>query len=164
MGVTADILATYRAPRRAMRRLLAQPRREGRLLGYAVTACLVVFVGQWPRLAREAALTGVDLNVLLGGALFGWMFVMPLALYLLAGISHGLASLAGGRGDGHGARLALFWALLAAAPLWLAHGLVAGAAGPGPLLSAVGLVAMAGFLWFWAACLVEAERGGGAEA
>lgn len=157
MPVTTDIVATYRGPRRVMRRLLDRGSREDRALAILIAACVLVFIAQWPRLAREAFLTERELNPLLGGALLGWIFIAPLLFYLLALLSHGLARLAGGCGSAYGARLALFWAFLAASPLLLLHGLVAGFIGPGPGLTAVGLIWLAVFGWFWIAGLREAE-------
>ena len=160
MPVTRDIVATYRGPRRVVRRLLDMGQREDRALVILVAACGVVFVAQWPRLAREAHLSGEALNPLLGGALMAWVFIAPLLLYALALISHGLALLIGGRGTAYGARLALFWAFLAASPLILLHGLVAGFVGPGPGLQGVGLIWCGVFLWFWISGLREAEWSG----
>ncbi|SEL93517.1 hypothetical protein SAMN04488077_10171 [Roseovarius tolerans] len=157
MPVTRDIVATYRGPRRVVRRLLDMGEREDRALVMLVGACVVVFVAQWPRLAREAHLAERDLNPLLGGALMAWLFIAPLLLYAIALISHGIARLSGGRGTAYGARLALFWAFLAASPLILLHGLVAGFVGPGPGLQGVGLIWCGVFGWFWLSGLREAE-------
>lgn len=157
MPVARDIVATYRGPRRVVRRLLDMGMREDRALAILISACVVVFVAQWPRLAREAYLTGQELNPLLGGALLAWIFIAPLMLYALALLAHGLARLVGGQGSAYGARLALFWALLAASPLILLHGLVAGFIGPGPGLQGVGLIWCGVFLWFWLSGLREAE-------
>jgi hypothetical protein len=96
--------------------------------------------------------------VLLGGALMGWIFLAPLLLYGLAALSVVAMTVVGRRPDPFAARFALFWALLAAAPLWLVHGLVAGLAGPGPVQAAAGAVALAAFLWFWWAGVGEACR------
>ena len=121
--------------------------------------CALVFVAQWPRLARQAALSdAVPLDALLGGALFAWGVIVPLALYGVAAASHLIARLVGGQGAYYGARLALFWALVAAAPAWLLHGLVAGMIGPGAGLSIIGALALGAFLWIWLAGLVQAER------
>ncbi len=159
MGVTADILATYRAPRRVVRRQLDQGQREERALVYLMLACGLIFIAQWPRLAREAALTpGVPFDALVGAALLGWLFVMPLVFYTLAGLSHLVARAFGGQGSWFGARLALFWALLCTAPVWLVQGLVAGVAGAGPLLALAGVAVVAAFCILWAAALREAER------
>lgn len=157
MPVTRDIVATYRGPRRVVRRLLDMGEREDRALVMLVGACVVVFVAQWPRLAREAHLAERDLNPLLGGALMAWLFIAPLLLYAIALISHWIARLIGGRGTAYGARLALFWAFLAASPLILLHGLVAGFVGPGPGLQGVGLIWCGVFGWFWLSGLREAE-------
>ncbi len=158
MPVTSDITATYRGPGRVMQRLLSMGQREDRALAFLMAACVIVFVAQMPRLSREAHLTGQDLNILLGGALMGWIFIAPLLMYALAGATHLLAKMLGGKGSFFGARLALFWSLLASTPLLLLHGLVAGFIGPGPGLQAVGLLWLAVFSWFWISSLKQAER------
>ncbi|MFZ5963003.1 YIP1 family protein [Thalassococcus sp. BH17M4-6] len=157
MPVTRDIAATYRGPGAVMRRLLSAGRREDRALAVLMGACLLVFIAQWPVLSRRAHLEEIELNALLAGALFGWLFIAPLGLYLLAALSHLLARLVGGQGDWYGARLALFWSLLASAPLILLNGLVAGFVGPGPALTLVGAVWFGVFMWFWLASLRVAE-------
>jgi hypothetical protein len=157
MPVTRDIVATYRGPRRVMRRLLDMGVREDRALMMLVVACIVVFVGQWPRLAREAHLTDQALNPLLGGALLGWVFIAPLLFYGIALVSHGVARLVRGHGTAYGARIALFWAFLASSPLILLHGLVAGFVGPGAGLQLVGVIWCGVFGWFWLSGLYEAE-------
>lgn len=158
MSALTDIAATYRGPGRVVRRLLGRGQREDRALAMLMSACALVFVAQWPRLAREAHLSGEELNPMLGGSLLAWIIIMPLVLYLLAALAHICARLLGGRGSFYGARLALFWALLAAAPLVLLHGLVAGFIGPGPQLTVVGVLWCAVFLWFWISGMVAAER------
>ncbi|MDO5758118.1 MAG: YIP1 family protein [Rhodobacterales bacterium] len=159
MAAARDIVATYRGPGAVMRRLLAMGPREDRALVILMVGCIIMFIAQWPRLARQAYLTGEELNALLGGALLAWLFIAPLIFYALALLSHLIVRLAGGRGTGFGARIALFWALLAASPLVLLHGLVAGFIGPGPGLTAVGAVWLAAFLIFWVLGLREAEWG-----
>jgi len=158
MSALTDIVATYRGPGRVVRALLAQGEREDRALAFLMAGCGLVFVAQWPRLAREAQLTGQELNPMLGGSLLGWIIIMPLVLYLVAGLAHICARIVGGRGSFYGARLALFWALLAASPVLLLHGLVAGFIGPGPQLMLVGVLWCAVFLWFWVAGMLAAER------
>lgn len=159
MPVTRDIVATYRGPRRVVARLLAMGAREDRALALLMAGCAVVFVAQWPRLAREAHLAGEALNPRLAGALLGWLVIAPLIFYLLAFLSQIVARLIGGRVTGYGARLALFWAFLAAAPVLLLHGLVAGFTGPGAGLSIVGAIWCGVFLWFWLSGLREAGWG-----
>ncbi|KMK67624.1 YIP1 family protein [Puniceibacterium sp. IMCC21224] len=157
MPVTRDIVATYRGPGRVMRRLLDAGKREDRALAILMAACALVFVAQWPVLSRRAHLETLELNALLAGALFGWIFIAPLGLYTLAALSHLLAKPLGGQGDWYGARLALFWSLFASTPLILLNGLVAGFVGAGPALTLVGAVWCGVFGWFWFSSLRIAE-------
>ncbi|MDJ1008702.1 MAG: YIP1 family protein [Paracoccaceae bacterium] len=158
MSISNDIARMYLRPRQVVRARLAQGQREDRALAVLMGACGLIFVAQWPRLAREAHLDDtIGLQALMAGALMGWVFIMPLALYGLAALSHLVATAVGGQGTWFRARLALFWALLAASPLWLFHGLVAGFIGPGPALTFVGLLALGAFVVFWGIGLAEAE-------
>ena len=141
-----------------MRRLLDMGPREDRALAFVMAACAVIFIAQWPVLARRAHLEGLELDMLLGASLMGWLLFAPLLFYGLAAFSHLVAKLLGGQGSFYQARLALFWSLLASSPLVLLNGLVAGFIGPGPELSLVGFVWFAVFLWFWLRTLVVAER------
>ncbi|SLN42585.1 Yip1 domain protein [Falsiruegeria litorea R37] len=158
MSVTSDILATYRGPGRVVRRLLDMGQREDRALAILMASCVVLFIAQLPRLSREAHLEGRDLNELMAGSLMALILIAPLLMYVIAAASHVVAKVVGGKGDWFGARLALFWALLASSPLVLLHGLVAGFIGPGPSLQLVGAVWFAVFAWFWIAGLFQAER------
>ncbi|PSL19318.1 YIP1 family protein [Shimia abyssi] len=158
MSVTRDMVATYRGPHRVVARLLSMGQREDRALVYLMAGCGVVFIAQWPRLAREAHLTGQELNALLGGTLLAWLFIAPLLLYILSFMSHLILRAVGRRQTSYGARVALFWALLAASPLMLLHGLIAGFIGPGAGLSAVGLIWLILFLWFWISGLLQAGK------
>ncbi len=159
MAVSTEMLRSWLGPRSAMRRQLAGAS-EGRALAYLIAACGLVFVAQWPRLAREAHLAPeVPLEARVGAALIAWLGLAPLLLYGIAAASHLAARALGGRGTWLGARLALAWSLLVAAPLVLLHGLVAGLLGPGPALTLTGGVLAAGFLGHWALALIEAESG-----
>ncbi|MBZ8119208.1 YIP1 family protein [Roseovarius sp. LXJ103] len=159
MPVSSDIVATYKGPGRVMRRQLDMGENEGRALAILMGSCVLVFISQLPSLARKAHLDGVELNGLLGASLFSWLFIAPLLLYVVALISHGIARLFGGRGTGFGARMALFWSFLAASPLLLLHGLVAGFVGAGPQMTLVGVVWWVVLVLFWALSLKEAEWG-----
>lgn len=159
MPVTRDIAATYRGPGRVMRRLLDAGKREDRVLAFLMGGCALVFMSQWPVLSRRAHLEAQDLNEMLAGALFGWVFLAPLLLYVLAALTHLLAKPFGGQGSWYGARLALFWSFLASTPLILLNGLVAGFIGPGPGLSLVGAIWFGVFAWFWIRSLIVAESG-----
>ena len=165
MAVTAEIARSWRAPRAALRRQLDGGAGEDRALIYLVVACLLIFVAQWPRLAREAHLDpSVPLDARVGAALLGWMFMAPLIFYALAALSHLLARLFGGQGSWFSARLALFWTMLVVSPLWLFYGLVAGLIGPGAAQTATGLLLLGAFVIHWGLCLAEAEGMGAATA
>jgi hypothetical protein len=158
MSVSRDIVATWTGPRRVMRRLLDQGRREDRALVFVMGACFLIFVAQWPRLSREAYLDpSVPLDARIGGALMGWLLIAPLAAYGLAAFSHAVARLFRGVGTWYSARLALFWTMLATTPAWLFYGLVTGFIGPGPASTAVGLVLLLAFGAIWGMSLWEAE-------
>lgn len=159
MSVTRDILASYRRPRAVFRARVGDEPREDRALVVLMVACTIIFVAQWPRLARLAFETGQDVQPLIGGALFGLLFIAPLAMYAIGTLSHIVAKLLGAKGSGYRARLALFWSLLCASPLWLLWGLTAGFVGPGPALTLTGLVALGVFILFWALNFLEAEWG-----
>ena len=160
MPVTSDITATYRGPGRVMDRLLSAGQREDRALAILMAFCILTFVSSLPRLSRNAHLDGTDLNVSMGGALMGWIFIAPLLLYFIAALSHIAARALGGRGTWFGARLALFWSLLASTPVLLLYGLLAGFIGPSPGVQIVGFIWCIVFGWFWLASLRRAERFG----
>ena len=160
MAVTDDILATYRGPKKVARRILAGETHEGRALTYLLFALIVIFIAQWPGLSRDAFLNpDVPLTQRMVAAFLAVLATIP-AFYLLAALGHIAARAFGGRGSFFGARIALFWALLAVSPLMLFQGLVAAFVGPGAGLTAVGLVVFAVFIWFWLSGLSAAEFGG----
>ena len=158
MAVTSDIAAMYRRPRPVVARILGMGQREDRALVFLMLFCALGFVAQLPRLSREAYLQEQELNMLMGGALLGWVFLAPLMFYGIAALSHLVAKIFGGKGQWYGARIALFWALLASAPLMLLHGLVAGFIGPGAAQTLVGVLWLAVLGWFWFTGLRLAER------
>lgn len=160
MAVSTEIVRSWRGPRAAVRRQLDAGVGEARALAYVMAACGLIFVAQLPRLSREAHLNpDVPLEALVAGALQGIVFILPLLLYGLAALSHLVARAFGGRGSWFGARLALFWSLLATVPLFLLHGLVAGFLGAGAALNVTGFLLVAGFLVHWVLALAETEAG-----
>lgn len=159
MPVTTDIVATYRGPGAQMRRLLARGESEPRALALCMAGCLILFIAGLPALARQAHLTGSDLQMDMGGALLGTIFILPLVLYAAAALVHVVARMLGGQGTPHGARLALFWAMLASSPLILLNGLVAGFIGAGPEQTLVGAIWFAVFIWFWIGGMRSVQRG-----
>lgn len=164
MAVSNDMIRTWRAPRAVMRKLLDQGQREDRAIAYLMIACLLIFVAQWPRLSRLAA--GFDLpagaavpqlDQLIAYEFMAWLMIWPLFLYLLGGATHWIARLFGGQGTMYGARIALFWALLATTPALLLHGLTAGFVGPGVQTDIVGGLWALAFGIIWISSLIEAE-------
>jgi len=166
MAVSSDMMRTWRKPREVMRKLLARGQREDLALAFLMSACVIIFVAQWPRLSRIAA--GFDLpsgsvvpelSQLVAYEFLGWLLVWPLMFYVIGGISHAIAKLFGGQGTWYSARLALFWSLLATTPAALLYGLMAGFLGPiaaGTHL--VGFFWLAAFAVIWLQTLSEAER------
>lgn len=148
MAVLADIARGWRDPAGLARSKLGQG--EGSALAAVMGACALLFVAQWPRLAREAyAQPDVPLDARLGAALMGIVFVLPLILYGFAAISQLAARAFGIRISGCGARVALFWAMLCLTPLLLLHGLGVGFLGQGAAVTLLGLLVVAGFVYLW---------------
>lgn len=158
MPVTTDILASYRRPGEVLRAHLARGTSEPRVLAWLMGACGVMFVAQWPRLAREAHLQGTELQPAMGGALLATLIFLPLIFYVLAGLSQLVLRVTGSPVSGYEARAALFWALLAASPLALLNGLVLGFIGRGPEQLLVGAAWFGAFVWIWVSGL-RAARG-----
>ncbi|MDC0737256.1 YIP1 family protein [Cognatishimia sp. SS12] len=158
MSILPDILATYRGPRAVYARRLPGGPREDRALALLMAACGVIFVAQWPKLARVAHIDQVELNPLLGSQLLLWVFMMPLFFYVISLLAQGGMRLLGKPISGYGSRIALFWALLATTPIALFRGLVGGFIGTGTLYDVVGLVGFICFFWFWTAGLQTATK------
>lgn len=160
MSIVSDITESYRAPGRVLARKLAAGVREDRALALLMLACFLIFVSEWPALARATHLdSSVSFDQRLGGALMATLFILPPLSYGGAALAHLAARALGGRGGWYGARLALFWAMLAISPLMLLNGLVAGLAGPGPAAEALGWIVAAAFVWLWLGGLWAVERG-----
>lgn len=151
MSVVGEILATWRDPSGPVGRLLSAGPREDRSLVMVMAASVLMFVARTPDLARKAALDAeVPLQASLGINLFVMLFLLPLVAYALAFVSHLILRAIGRDGAAYGARIALFWAMLAVVPGMLAQGLVAGLIGPDSLVARlIGLVVFCAFMWFW---------------
>lgn len=145
-----------------MRRKLAAGVREDRALATLMGASLLSFVSQWPVIARESWIDpSKPFDARFGAALLATIFIWPLFAYLIAGVSQFVLRIAGRPVSSFGARMALFWALLAVGPLLLLNGLVGGFIGPGTARLAVGLMTFAGFLYLWIGNLRAARQGQG---
>lgn len=165
MSLVADIALTWRAPRRGVRRQLDAAQGEVRAIVLVMLGCLMLFVSQWPVHARAAYYQpDIPLGGRLAGAGVALLMLMPLVLYAIAGFSRLVMGLFGASGSFFGARLALFWALLCASPLWLLYGLTAGFLGDGAAVPLTGGLALAAFFIFWIAGIVESQFAGRANA
>ena len=161
MSIVLDIVRTYRAPRDILAQRIGSHVREDRALAVLMGACILIFVAQWPRLARQAHFDDtIELDALLAAALFGWLFLAPLVFYLLSLLVHGALRVLRRPATGYAVRMALFWGLLAAAPLFLFTGLTAGFVGPGSASNIVGGLAFGALVVFWVSgiSLVAAKR------
>lgn len=158
MALTQDIFATYRGPGRIMARFLGQGRNEVRALLFALIAGVLMFVAVTPYQAREAQLDPeVPLQARMYWSAFFYILIVPILIYLVAALVWVLARIARRGITGYHIRFTLIWALLAATPVTLVLGLVAGFVGPGPALQITGLIWVAIFGWFWASGLLQAE-------
>lgn len=156
-----------------MRRLIAgnrgNDRPEARGFIYMLVGLLIIFLSQIPDLTGvgiappelSEQVLGEDgpapLDATLAITMFGWLFVWPLILYGIGGLSHLLARLMGGLGRGVDARLALFWAVLAVSPLFLLRGM-ASVSQSVPMVTVINYAIAAAFFWIWLAGLYEAEQ------
>lgn len=152
MSFARDIARTWRAPRTVMAARTAAPR-EGRSLAYLITACVLIWVAQWPRLSRHAAEGGDPLMQAMVYEGFAWVMVWPLLFYCLATVAGWIA-----RAPLPRARAATFWALLAATPGVLFYGLTRGFVGDAVQAQVTGVIWVGAFVLFWWIGLGEARR------
>ncbi|WP_118132669.1 YIP1 family protein [Oceanicella sp. SM1341] len=158
------VLAGYGGVRASFRMEEERQPHESRLLFYAMLAMTVIFAARLPELVRQAPPPqpgAEDPGPAFVGALFvSHVLFGPLMLYVLAALSHFVARRMGGQGSYASARLALFWALLLAAPLTLVAGVLNSLARLGgvDLAELPSAVVSIVSLWFWSLCLTEAER------
>ena len=146
MSLVSDIMRSYRAPRQVVEKRLGFVGEAGALATLMAAAALI-FVSQWPNLAREAHLDpSIPLEARLGGALFGLLFVMPLIAYIAAGLIWAIMRFVTGHANALAVRFALFWALLAVTPLWLFHGFMTAFIGGNLIVDAIGLAVLVAFL------------------
>lgn len=159
MSVIGDMVATYGGPRKVVSRHLAIGQREDRALVFLLLGSVMIFVSQAPFQARLAHFDDtVPLEARLYWSGLFWIFIVPLAMYPLAAISRFLARAFGVSVSWFGARMALFWALLASTPLLLLQGLAAGLLLTPLVPSALLFVWFLVFIWFWISGLRQAGR------
>ena len=157
MPVLRDMMQSFVRPRAVIARKLADGPREDRAIATLFGACGLLFVTRLPARAREAHLQDTSFERLFTTDLYALLFILPLILYGLAAVTHIVAMPLRGRGSWFGARVALFWALFASAPLLVLNGLVGGLIGPGLQLDLVGALWLVAFLWLWVPMYLTAE-------
>lgn len=158
MAVTSDIVESWRRPRVVLRRHLDRGQSEAFAFSLLTVFLILALVASYPQTARVAALDpAVPVAPQMLGRALGLLATIPF-LYLLAALSHLALRPLGGAGTWYGARMALFWALVACTPFVLLTGIVAGLIGPGAQLTLTGAVTFAAFLFQWITGLFVAER------
>ena len=158
MAVTFDIIESHVRPRRVMARLLGIGKREDRIFAMLLGGCLILFMSQWPYRSRQSHLSGQTLTDYIQHDALALIFILPLLAYGFAGLLRLVSRVFGAKADYYTARLAFFWALLAASPTVILSGLVKGFMGLGVANSVVGALWFFIFLWILINCLIEAER------
>ena len=148
MSVIRNIYDSYRRPETVYQSFVTDHFEEKTALGFLAGGCLLAFISRWPTAARDAHLSDQALDMLLGAALFAWIFIAPLLFYSLAGVLTLVLFIGGLRDIGLPLRLSLFWSFLAAAPLMLIYGLVSGFLGQGVLTNLIGVLWLGVFMWF----------------
>ena len=148
MSVIRNIYDSYRRPATVYQSFVTDHFEEKTALGFLAGGCLLAFISRWPTAARDAYLSDQALDMVLGAALFAWIFIAPLLFYALAGVLTLLLFIGGLRDIGLPLRLSLFWSFLAAAPLMLIYGLVSGFLGQSVLTNLIGLLWLGVFSWF----------------
>lgn len=159
MSLIPDIVESWRAPARVVRRHLDRPRSEAFVFTFLFTFLLISFVAQMPYASRMTFFQPeVPMSQRLFGGFLGSLVFIPIS-YSLAALSRLIAGVMGGRGTWYGARLALFWALVAMSPGMLLMGLSLGFLGQGAQTNALGAGIGLAFVLLWGLMLREAERG-----
>ena len=147
MSVTNDMVAAYRRPGKVMERHLMAGAGEERALIFLMASCVVFFIAQLPVISREAHLNQVEMGPGLGASVLAWLFIAPLAMYIVAAVVRVFLRALGCKAGWFHVRLAFFWSLLAGTPLVLLNGLTEGLIGPGTEQLVVGGAWFVSFLW-----------------
>ena len=114
------ILRNYRDPAGVVSHWLGAPMHEGRSLALLMAGCALICVSVVPNVVVNGTAGPTEARI--GAAIFAWLFIAPLAFYLIAIVVQLIRRALGRPGSGYETRLVLFWTVLAAAPLWLLNG------------------------------------------
>ena len=145
MSVVRDIWRSYRTPGDVVVGRL-EGLTESKALAILMGATLLIFAAQWPNMGREAHFDpSIPFEARIGAAILGVLFIFPLASYVIAGLLWAVLRLFTNVG-GLPIRFAFFWAMLAATPLWLAHGFLKGFLGSGGIVDFTGILVLISFV------------------
>jgi len=159
MPVSRDIVAMYRGPRKVVRGLADMGVREDRAIAWLMIGCFLAVLARLPGLQRQAVQTGSDFQQDVIYTVFAMVMVAPLLFYGIAFILFLITKMLRPGITAFGARLAVFWGWLAAAPLALFYGLLAGFNGvEHPGTAAIGALWSVVLLWFWISGLIETSK------
>lgn len=161
MSISREIIVAYKGFGASMRRQITANPGEERLLIYLVMAILIFFIARVPSLLEASALAAteeVSSIAIFMVNLVSSFFFAPLLLYGIATLSHLLAKLFGGKGNGYRSRLALFWSLLVVSPLALVSAMLQSALPFEWLQLALSIVIFLVFVVAWGASIRVAEE------
>lgn len=151
MSAIRDVLVGYLCPKKIARKRLAETASEGQALGYLISACLLLYIAQIPEMVRDD-MTAVSEHPLVGiaaGRLLGIAVFAPLLFYALAGLAGLALRMGSNRVSWMRSRIALFWALLAVAPVAMALGILRGLTDAQFVLLPASIAVAGLFLLFW---------------
>ena len=160
MSAVSRVLLTYRSPSTAFELMYERPTNESTSLGYLMGACLLTYIAQWPYLARQAHLDGVDLQTSLAASLLAWLLIAPLLLYTLALFVYFFHKVLGGGKSSAQVRMGLFWSFFAASPLMMLLGIVKGFLGSGTAENIVGFAWLVMLAYFIFSAVTRAQGKG----
>ncbi len=161
MSLINEIINAYRGFATSMRKQLAQPLREEKLLIYVVLACFIGLVARVPGLMQVVENnTDPDITItnIIGSSIATTMFYGPIMMYIIAALSHLAAKIFKGQATFAQARLALFWSALVVAPVFLVF------VGLRPVIPFMAFIALGNlitgilFVYCWGVCLSVAEK------
>lgn len=159
MSLVGDIARSFVAPRRSMRVQIEAGITEEQTLFYAMLAGVLNLIAQTPALYRRS-LTSEDAFAGLFAAQFvSSVFMLPLALLLLGGLTHLILKLFRGKADWRTARRAFVWPVLVASPFVLLSGVFNVLATNVVTNFAIAMVTAMVFVWQFCSCQAEAEFG-----
>ena len=148
MSILNEIILSYRRPQEVFDNFLRHEFGESHALGFLSAGCGIAFISHWPTLARQSHLMDDPLDMMIGGALFGWVFLAPLIFYMLAALLTLFLAVFGLRMHFLLVRLILFWSFLATGPIMLLYGLANGFFGQGNASNFLGILWIIFFFWF----------------